>query len=61
MPKKYLWLFLVFAVIIFINGCGTIAGTAKGFGKVFEGAAEGAKNDWNALKKIDSWMRKNLW
>lgn len=38
----------------FIYGCGTI----KGIG---QGASEGAKKDWQGIKKADDWVRKNLW
>ncbi len=39
---------------VFVYGCETI----KGIG---QGAAEGAKKDWQALKKADNWVQKNLW
>ena len=54
MLKKTFSLFVLAAVLALFSGCGTI----KGIGK---GAAEGAKEDWTALKKADKWMRENLW
>lgn len=54
MIKKCLALIGVFAYIILVSGCGTIKGAA-------EGAAVGAKEDWEALKNADQWFRDNLW
>jgi hypothetical protein len=52
----------IFIILCFlltlIYGCET---TAMGLGGAAVGAAEGAKRDWCNLKKVDAWMRKNLW
>ena len=49
--------FLLSALIIctfLLFGCNTIKGTAAG-------AANGAKQDLEGVKKADGWMKKNLW
>lgn len=50
-----------FLAVIFVSGCETAKGAAKGVGAVAVGTAEGAKKDWQAVKKADGWMRKNMW
>jgi predicted small secreted protein len=54
MTKKGLAFFVLLVFIILISGCETIKGAGQG-------AADGAKKDWQTLKKADAWMRKNLW
>ena len=48
--KKGLALFILFAFIVLVGGCETV-----------KGAFEGAKKDWQSAKKIDDWMKKNMW
>ena len=43
---------VIFAVLI--SGCNTVKGAAGG-------AASGAKQDVESVKKADGWMKKNLW
>jgi len=50
MPKKKAWFLFFLALLFFIYGCNTLSGTA-----------EGMKKDWEAARKIDDWMRKNMW
>lgn len=54
MIKKGAILFVLSVFLILIGGCETIKGALKG-------ATEGAKRDWESAKKIDSWIRENLW
>jgi len=48
--KKGLALSILFAFIVLVGGCETA-----------KGAFEGAKKDWQSAKKIDDWMKKNMW
>ena len=41
---------VVFGLILFVQGCAT-----------FEGAKEGFKEDWEALGRVDDWMKDNMW
>ena len=41
---------VIFGLILFLQGCGTI-----------KGASEGFKEDWKVMQKADGWMRENLW
>ena len=45
---------IIIGALFFLQGCSTVKNAAKG-------AATGAKEDWEALKKTDGWMRENLW
>lgn len=58
MIKKCLAFFILGIFLALISGCETIIKGVKG---AAAGVAEGAKDDWASLKKIDTWMRKNLW
>jgi len=40
----------ILGLMLFLQGCATC-----------KGAAEGFKEDWKALGKVDEWMRENLW
>lgn len=51
MLKKSMVFLIVLAFVFLVSGCGTIKGACEGF----------ANEDWPTLKKIDDWMRKNLW
>jgi len=42
------------AAVLFLSGCETLKGSAKG-------ACEGAKRDFENAQKIDAWLRDNLW
>ena len=48
--RKKVWFLLVSLALLLVYGCGTLQGTA-----------EGMKKDWESAKKIDDWMRKNMW
>ncbi len=52
--KKYVPIFVLFILLIFVAGCETIKGA-------FTGTAEGMQKDWSAAQKLDGWMRENLW
>ncbi len=54
MIKKCATFFVLSIFLILISGCETIKGA-------FTGVTDGAKKDWEAAKRIDDWMRKNLW
>ena len=54
MRSKTVIILLMFGLTLFLQGCGTMKGVAKG-------ATEGAKEDWEAIKKADSWMEENMW
>jgi predicted small secreted protein len=49
--------FLLIRIVIFavlLSGCNTVKGTAAG-------AASGAQQDLESMKKADGWLKKNLW
>lgn len=46
------------AWLLFLGGCETTKGLVGG---VAGGVSEGAKKDWAALKRVDNWMRENMW
>lgn len=54
MKKKGVIFFILFILLVLIGGCETIKGA-------FTGATDGARKDWEQARKIDDWMRKNLW
>ncbi len=58
MVKKSLLFFLLGVFVIICSGCSTVTKSTKG---AAEGAVQGAKEDWAAVKKADDWIRKNLW
>jgi len=60
MKKTALFLLLLTLGFVF-SGCGTAKGAAVGVGAAGVSVAQGVKNDWDAAKKIDAWMQKNLW
>lgn len=47
---------LVFICLLAVSACGcnTVGGAAKG-------ASEGAKKDYQEMKKADAWLQENLW
>ncbi len=57
MIKKSFLLGLLLIFTFLASGCTL----AKGVGGLAAGACEGAKEDWNALKKADVWVKDNLW
>lgn len=61
MLKKYAGVFLLFLFVMSLAGCETCKGAANGFAATATGVADGAKKDWENARKIDAWMRKNLW
>lgn len=64
MKRRYVLLVLL-AAIIYLSGCQTAAGTAKGLACGVENTAEGIGKDVYAtggfLESVDSWIKKNLW
>jgi predicted small secreted protein len=54
MIKKRVIFFSLLVFIVLNAGCETLKGAATG-------AFEGAKKDWEVAKKVDNWMRENLW
>ncbi len=40
--------------VLFLAGCETLKGAAKG-------TTEGAKKDLENAQKVDGWLRDNLW
>jgi len=54
MIKKGTIFFILSVFLILVSGCETLGGAAKG-------ASEGAKTDWENIKKLDSRMREVLW
>jgi predicted small secreted protein len=54
MFKKTSLILFLGVFILTLCGCATVKGAAKG-------AKEGFGEDWQAAKKCDEWMRKNLW
>jgi predicted small secreted protein len=51
--KPFLFAALTILAVL-LSGCNTVQGAAGG-------AASGAKQDVESLKKADGWMKKNLW
>jgi hypothetical protein len=45
---------IIIGMLFCLQGCSTFRNAAKG-------AAVGAKEDWEALKKTNGWMKENLW
>jgi len=61
MIKKSFLLVILFAFVS-LSGCCTVAkGTVGAAGGLAQGAKEGAKDDCNAIKKADTWVKDNLW
>jgi len=61
MIKKTFLLGMLIA-FVFLSGCCTVAkGTAGAAVGLAQGAKEGAKDDCNAVKKADAWIKDNLW
>ena len=54
MRKKSARAMALLVLLFLLSGCQTIQGAAKG-------GAEGAKKDWESLKKADAKMREVLW
>lgn len=55
-------LFLVlFCGGILISGCETTTSASKGIDDKSAGAAKEVVTPWDALMKLDSWIRENLW
>jgi len=48
------FIILVLVIAVFCSGCGTVKGAVGG-------TAMGMKEDYDAAKEVDDWMRKNLW
>ena len=67
MVKRFnpLFLALFLSSVLFICGCETAKGAAKGtvhgVGAVGTGIADGAKKDWAAVMKADDWVKDNMW
>jgi uncharacterized protein YceK len=51
MRKRIMAFLIVLTFVFLVSGCGTIKGACEGF----------ANEDWPALKKMDDWIRRNLW
>ena len=58
MIKKGAIFFILAVFLILVSGCETLKRSAGGAAK---GAGEGAKTDWENIKKIDGRMREVLW
>lgn len=62
MPKKVLLLGFLLVFGFLSSGCSTVS---KGSVGVARGVKDGAKDDWSwltsSVKKVDNWMRDNLW
>ena len=43
------------------TGCETVKGAANGIGQDVQNLSNPDKNGWNALKKADDWVQKNVW
>jgi hypothetical protein len=52
---------LLFFVLLTSTGCETLHGAAVGLQQDVQNLANPDKNGWNAAKKIDVWMRENMW
>ncbi len=55
-------------VMLVLTGCETVKGaaqdlqnTANNVDTLAKNSVNPDKNGWNALKKADGWMQKNLW
>ena len=62
---KWIKFFVLLLVIFILCGCATAKGLGEGLGstisKTSQGVVEDSKNFWQALLKIDNWIKENLW
>jgi len=62
--KRALAILVLFSAVL-AAGCQTAKGVAVGMGTTLAGTAEGAAKDsvslWQAILKLDDWMKKNMW
>ncbi len=65
MIKKSFLLVILFAFVSLAGCCtvakGTAGAAAGAAGGLAQGVQEGAKDDCNAIKKADAWVKHNLW
>lgn len=54
MKRSWFALIVLLLAAIPMSGCHTVSGAAQG-------AADGAKKDYEAAKKTDAWLQENLW
>lgn len=59
--KKAVLFAVLFLCSIFISGCETAAGAAKGIAYTAEGAGKDTVGLCGAIMKLDNWIRENLW
>ncbi len=52
--KAKWFIFVILGCVLFLQGCATVGGAAKG-------GAEGFKEDWKSAGKVDAWMQENMW
>lgn len=57
MIKKLFLLAFLFVFLFLVSGCTLV----KGVTGAAQGVAEGAKEDYQAIKKADGWVKDNLW
>jgi predicted small secreted protein len=60
MSKKVHYLLLMI-LLMASTGCETVKGAANGLGQDVHNLSNPDKNGWNALKKADDWVQKNVW
>ena len=59
--KKITPYLLLLMISMVFAGCQTVKGAATGFGQDVQNISNPDANGWNAAKKVDAWMRENLW
>ena len=48
------FILVVLGSMLLLQGCSSLKGATKGF-------REGWKDDWEAIKKTDVWIKENMW
>ncbi|MBI5145427.1 MAG: hypothetical protein HZA27_04505 [Candidatus Omnitrophica bacterium] len=54
-------IFVLFALITLVSGCGTLAGTAEGFKSDIQTAGKATNHFVRFIKATDNWIKENLW
>lgn len=57
MIKKTSLLVLLLVMLVSFSGCTVLGGA----GGLAAGVKEGAKKDWEWMKKADDWVKENMW
>lgn len=65
MRKRRIFVEVLFLGFIFLSGCQTAKGAAKGVAYGVESTAVGVASDakglWRGILNLDNWIKENLW